>query len=133
MGYPSSFAHLRRYATHLGLLAIPAGLIVAAACAKGGTGNGNGFGGSGGSGGDGEPDGGGPVLDSGTPIIPPIMGSTCTSSAPCADFPSGPVADMASTTPVPQNAPTLFSGTPSTSGGPCLYEPADGTLFPNGG
>ena len=28
-------------------------------------------------------------------------------------------------------APQIFSGTPSPGGGPCLYEPQDGTLFPN--
>jgi hypothetical protein len=33
---------------------------------------------------------------------------------------------------VPSGAPSLFGGTPSTSGGPCLVEPQDGTLFPNG-
>ncbi len=31
----------------------------------------------------------------------------------------------------PSNAASLFSGTASTTGGPCIHEPQDGSLFPN--
>ena len=51
--------------------------------------------------------------------------TTCGSK--CNDLPSTPILD----TGVPANAATMFSGTPPTTGGPCISEPEDGTLFPN--
>ena len=48
---------------------------------------------------------------------------------PCKDFPSAPVIDEAGG--APPNAADMFSGTPPTSGGPCVVEPEDDTLFPN--
>jgi hypothetical protein len=91
----------------------------------GGTGESGGSGtsgGSGGSSGDGSSGGGGTGA---------VGLSTCTASNQCTDFPTAPVFDSASS--VAPNAASLFTGTPSTSGGPCLYEPQDQTLFPNGG
>jgi hypothetical protein len=52
-------------------------------------------------------------------------GNTCT------DFPSAPLNDPAAS--VPGDPTTLFpgdAGTGSTSGGPCMSEPADGALYP---
>jgi hypothetical protein len=47
---------------------------------------------------------------------------------PCTDFPPQPILD----TGAPSNAGSLFgAGTGASSGGPCLYEPAMGALFPN--
>ena len=45
----------------------------------------------------------------------------------CSDFPSDPIID----TGTPANAPTMFAGSP-TGAAPCVYEPADGALFPKG-
>jgi hypothetical protein len=138
MIYPSLYPRLRRYAVHLGFLAVAGGMIAAAACAKGvqpvdgfpgsdGGGSGGNGGGAGGSGvcltcGTGGGGGGGPGA---------VGLSTCTATSQCSDFPTAPLFDSAST--VPTNAASLFTGTPSTSGGPCLYEPQDQTLYPNGG
>lgn len=47
----------------------------------------------------------------------------------CTDFPAAPIIDKESST--PDNAATMFSGTPPTSGGPCIVEPEDDTMFPN--
>ncbi len=46
---------------------------------------------------------------------------------PCTDFPATPVIDPSA----PATAPSMFSGTPPSSGGPCIVEPQDDTLFPN--
>jgi hypothetical protein len=57
--------------------------------------------------------------------------------SPCNDFPSAMGATCSGGQcvildgNVPSTAPSLFGGTASTSGGPCLVEPQDGTLFPN--
>ncbi|MGC4087825.1 MAG: hypothetical protein QM756_07995 [Polyangiaceae bacterium] len=70
----------------------------------------------------------------GTGITVPTAGTSTVGQAPtrtcetCEDFPSTPIVVDGT----PSNAPTLF-GDPSnvsTSGGPCIAEPADGTLFP---
>ena len=67
--------------------------------------------------------------------------STCSPSAQCTDFAnvSGVscsngdcvAVDTSGPTAIPSNPGSLFSS-PSTSGGPCLVEPQDGTMFPNG-
>jgi hypothetical protein len=140
MGYPSFLRphHLRRNALQLGFLAVSAGMIIAAACAKGvGTGfPGEDGGGAGGSDNDGQApcltcagSGGGGGSSSGG--MGPVKQSTCTMASPCADFPTAALIDPAAMG-VPSNPAGLFSGTPA-SGGPCLYEPQDGTLYPNGG
>src|SRR5262245_23001193 len=59
-----------------------------------------------------------------------LFGSSGTiNTGPFLDFPKDPIIDATA----PANAPTLFgppgSGTPS--GGPCLFEPEPGALFPN--
>jgi hypothetical protein len=135
-----------RFGAHLALLGLGLGAAIAAACAtsgqtggapggsSGGGGGGNSSGLSsggcgltcgGGSGGGGNGSGG---------IIPP---STCNAQSPCSDFgtamnvncSNGQCVIMDGN--VPSSAPSVFSGTPSTSGGPCLVEPQDGTMFPN--
>jgi hypothetical protein len=124
---------------------------VAAACAGGGQ-NSGGPGGNGSSGSSSGTagDDGGPCLSCGGSsggssggIIGPSM---CSSNAQCTDFattatmsgascPSGSgdcvVMDPKSPTPLPSNPGSLFTS-PSASGGPCLIEPQDGTMFPNG-
>ena len=53
----------------------------------------------------------------------------CTNPTACTDFPSTPINDPNSPTPVPANAASQFSGSPSGAG-PCVTEPEDGSLFP---
>ena len=67
---------------------------------------------------------GGPIC-----VGPDTGSDKCVALNPCTDFPKDPVITG---TNVPMNAPTLFgdAGTGTTSGGPCLAEPADGALFP---
>lgn len=65
-----------------------------------------------------------PVID--TDTGPPYDG-------PWSDFPQGPILDMADGGPsVPPNIATLFgpAGSGAMSGGPCLFEPEIGTLYP---
>lgn len=59
---------------------------------------------------------------------------------PCNDFPATPVIDPGggdggasgpAVGPAPANSPTLFGAAGSTSGGPCVFEPEVGTLFPS--
>ena len=61
-------------------------------------------------------------------IRPDASNDKCTTEHPCQDFPSAP--EFAGG--APMNAPTMFgpAGTGSTTGGPCLAEPADGALYP---
>jgi hypothetical protein len=105
---------------------VAAGIMaLAAACATakqdqnfpGGSGssgsNGGGFGGDAGFG-DINPGGGG------GPIGTCVTSRACSSS--CSDFPSSPILDG--------NA-SQFNASSSTSGGPCILEPGDGTLVPN--
>jgi hypothetical protein len=68
---------------------------------------------------------------------PPL---NCIPTYPCTDFPELPgvtcangdcvAIDDSGPLPVPSNPGALFAN-PSASGGPCVVEPADGTLFPN--
>jgi len=126
---------IRRNCVHLAFLAVSTGMVIAAACAS--------------SGHAGDFDGG-PGDDGGSPDSPNLDGfhlgggddgggvnlSSCTSADPCDDFSGSAGADCSKgecvvvVTGAPSNAPTLFTGTPSTSG-LCLIEPQDGTLFPN--
>jgi hypothetical protein len=103
-------------------VAIGAALALAVGCAKvtpssqsgggGGSSNPSGSGGSNGTGAGGfQP----------PPPPPPCQGTACT------DFPSDPIIDPTA----PSGAPGMFSGSPPASGGPCIVEPEDGTLFPN--
>src|SRR5262245_26607263 len=50
-------------------------------------------------------------------------------TGPFLDFPKDPIIDATA----PPNAPTLFgpAGSGMPSGGPCLFEPEPGALFPN--
>ncbi len=69
-----------------------------------------------------------------------LPSASCTQTSPCNDFSDTAgascangecvIIDGSGPTPVPSNPGSLF-GSPSASGGPCLVEPQDGTLFPN--
>jgi hypothetical protein len=127
--------------SHWGLLAMGLAAVVAACASSGKQGEGNngssGGGSSGSSGSSSGLIGGGSGSSSGTIILP----SSCSSSSPCPDFAnvSGVTCangdcvfvDTSGPTAIPSNPASLFSN-PSTSGGPCLVEPQDGTMFPNG-
>jgi hypothetical protein len=126
-----------RVASHLVALVVGLAAAVAAACATSGK-ESPGQGSSSSSGGSGDDSGCFACGGSGSGGI--IGQSGCTKAAPCNDF-SGAmgatcangecvVIDGSGPTPVPSNPGSLF-GSPSTSGGPCLVEPQDGTLFPN--
>ncbi|HVV53506.1 MAG TPA: hypothetical protein VHO06_27865 [Polyangia bacterium] len=58
-----------------------------------------------------------------------IRPTTC--NGPCDDFGGGPFGPDGTSGSVPPGAGQIFGGSGSPSGGPCLYEPQDGTLFPN--
>jgi hypothetical protein len=110
-------------------MAIPALTLVAAivalivpsiasiGCAKVTAVNNNGTGGGGGRGNAG----------TGGSFVPTV--GMCTGQ--CTDFPAEPVIDTNSSPAVPANPGSMFSGTPPASGGPCVVEPEDDTLFPN--
>lgn len=83
------------------------------------TGSGGSRGGSTGSGSGGSSSSG--SGGSSQPPPPPCANNLCT------DFPADPIMDPG----VPSGAAGMFSGDPPTSGGPCIMEPEDGTLFPN--
>jgi hypothetical protein len=131
-----------RFGAHLALLGLGLGAAIAAACAtSGSTSPGGPSGGSSGSNtgsssgvGCGLTCGGSSGGSSGGMIVGP---SVCNAQSQCDDFPMAMNAKCASGQcvimdgNVPSSAPTLFTGSPSTSGGPCLVEPQDGTLFPN--
>jgi len=59
---------------------------------------------------------------------PPVDAAPMTPDAPPATgvFPEGPIVDPSA----PPNAPDLFEGEGSPTGGPCLLEPEPGALFP---
>jgi hypothetical protein len=82
---------------------------------------GSGVGGSGATGGSGDMDGGG------------RGGTGPTQCNPCTDFPATPIVDMppGGSAP-PSDVSTTFgpAGSGSASGGPCLLDPEDGSLFP---
>ena len=58
-------------------------------------------------------------------------GNTGTCGAQCDDFGGGPVGPDGTSGSVPSGAAQIFSASGGGSNGPCLYEPQDGTLFPN--
>jgi hypothetical protein len=129
----SPYARALRYSP---LAVLIGGVVVAASCARpvsvssfdageptssssGGTSSGS-------SGGVGTPsgdDGGGGIT-----VRPEAGSDTCVAANPCHDFPTSPQFEGTA----PMNAPTMF-GDPSTgaaTGGPCVSEPADGSLYP---
>ena len=109
---------------------LPLGVaVIAAACAQGAGPNsfGNGSGSNdsglgGGNGGFGGGDSGLGNVGSGgtTPLGSCVSGRGCSSS--CGDFSSTPILD---------GSGQSFSASSSTSGGPCITEPGDGSLLPN--
>jgi WD40-like Beta Propeller Repeat len=104
------------------------GSAAAASCAKG-TGsqfiNSSGPGGGGSSGSS----GGGTIIIGGNGDAGIQIGGGCGGSI-CTDFPMAPILDGNN---VPPNAAQMFgaAGSGGSSGGPCLYEPPQGALFPN--
>lgn len=58
---------------------------------------------------------------------PPPVGC----NGPCADFGGGPFGPDGTSASVPAGAAQIFANGGSGSGGPCLFEPQDGTLLPN--
>jgi hypothetical protein len=60
-----------------------------------------------------------------SPPPPPSCGTS-----PCTDFPASPITDASANL---QSAMSIFgaAGSGNASGGPCLFEPQNGTLFPN--
>jgi hypothetical protein len=71
--------------------------------------------------------GGGGSTGSGGSINPPP--SSCNGG--CDDFGGGPFGPDGTSGTVPSGAAQIFGNGSSGSNGPCLYEPQDGTLFPN--
>ncbi|MES1157921.1 MAG: hypothetical protein ABUL67_02360 [Haliangium ochraceum] len=103
------------------IVPIAATVVIGAGCAKvQETGGGSGSGSTPGTGTGGIRGVGG----AGANTSPPPVGAC---SMNCLDLPSAPIIDATA----PVNAPDMFSGTPPTSGGPCVVEPEDDTLFPN--
>jgi hypothetical protein len=138
--------HLLAPLAHLGLIALAFAASVAAACASNGQSSpGAGDASSGGSSSGSRGDDGGSCLTcgggGGSGGGGVIGQSACSASAPCNDFGATAgascangecvVIDGSGPAPVPGNPGSLF-GSPSPAGGPCLVEPQDGTLFPNG-
>jgi hypothetical protein len=71
--------------------------------------------------------------EAGSPTNPcPILSPTCgaDASALCTDLPTTHYIDTSNGATTPPNAESQFSGTPATTGGPCILEPSDGTLIP---
>src|ERR1022692_170925 len=79
--------------------------------------------GSGGSGASTGSGGSGNTGSGGSTVVP----TACT--GPCTDFPTTPIVDGNVTGSPAQIFGAAGSG--NSSGGPCLYEPENGTLFPN--
>jgi hypothetical protein len=113
-----------------------AGLLLGCTSAQVAAGNANG--GSGGGGG--HAGSSGPAIlvaiDAGvTPTPTPVQVDpgaapiACDNPTACTDFPSTPINDPNSPTPVPANAASQFAGSASGSG-PCVIEPEDGSLYP---
>ncbi len=135
---------------HLALIAAGFAGATIAACANSGqsTPGGGGSSSSGGSGSGGSSSGGsgsssGSCLtcgSSGSSSGGIVGQSMCTAAMPCNDFPNTPgatcsngecvVLDSSGPVPLPSSPGTLFAS-PAATGGPCLLEPQDGTLFPN--
>ena len=123
----SSFPRARLFSRHSTLLALLGAFGVAAACA---TGSKNGTGPSSFTGDDSGTVAIAPSDDGGSvAIVPTGDGGPQLACNPCSDFPAAPILDMG----VTQDAPTLgrLFGPPAMgSGGPCIVEPEDGTLYP---
>jgi hypothetical protein len=131
----------RTFYAYLGCLVIGVGGAVAAACAKAAPNNDFGDGGGGGILGGGDSGihlGGGGDGGVGGTSPGAVAQSTCTASALCDDFAASTGAACAGSDCV-VIGPGATSGTSAlfssagAAGGPCLIEPQDGTLFPNGG
>jgi hypothetical protein len=132
----------RRFYAYIGALVLGLGAASAGACAKAAPPSGFGQGDDGTGGDDG---GGGLDLgDTGVGSQPTSPGavplSACTASAQCDDFVAATGASCSGSDCVVTvtGASTSAAGTfgaagTGGSGGPCLVEPQDGTLFPNGG
>jgi hypothetical protein len=88
----------------------------------------SGSGGSG-TGGTGNLPGTGGSTGAGGAVTPPPSGPCGGGS--CNDFDGGPFGPDGTASSVPAGAAQAFGGTAAASGGPCLLEPQDGTLFPN--
>ena len=117
--FREAWASLMKHLGPLPLL-VSAGLLLGCAGVKqtasptgagGGSGASTGSGGSNGSGG----------------TTPPPPGC----NGPCDDFGGGPFGPDGTSGSVPSGAAQVFGGSGSGSGGPCLFEPQDGTLLPN--
>jgi hypothetical protein len=61
-----------------------------------------------------------------------VLNPTCGQDAGtlCTDLPTTHYIDTSNGATTPANAESQFSGTPATTGGPCILEPSDGTLIP---
>jgi hypothetical protein len=108
-------------------LFVPSCLLLACAGVKpGATATGTGGSGTGGTGNvvatGGDPGTGG--------YTPPPPTGPC-GGGQCNDFDGGPFGPDGTPASVPAGATQAFGGTAAASGGPCLLEPQDGTLFPN--
>lgn len=74
-----------------------------------------------------------------TGVTPPVQDQgaapvACDNPTACTDFPTAPIIDTGDkgqglATPVPANAASQFSGSPSGAA-PCVVEPEDGSLYP---
>jgi hypothetical protein len=111
----------------------------------GGGGGGTGSGGGGGGGGGGSPQNSGGLgtitmvspaggddsgIDYDASLAPPMEDPTKVAGKMYTDFPAAPVLDTMAAPPA--NAATLFgpAGQGATTGGPCLFEPESGALYP---
>ncbi len=66
------------------------------------------------------------------PVTPVDQGAApipCANPTACTDFPTTPIIDSRSPSPVPSNPGSQFTSSPSGSG-PCVSEPEDGALYP---
>jgi hypothetical protein len=111
----------------LALRVLPSCLLLACGGAKSSASGGSGAGGSSGGGAT----GGGFIMDAGG-----ATGTGGTTQPPgcpggCMDFAGGPFGPDGTSASVPSGAAATFGGSAATSGGPCLLEPQDGTMFPN--
>jgi hypothetical protein len=87
--------------------------------------------GTGGTPGAGGTPGTGGGYGTGGNVPPPPPPPTPCGGGACNDFDGGPFGPDGSASSVPAGAAQTFGGSAAASGGPCLLEPQDGTLFPN--
>jgi hypothetical protein len=125
-----------KYASLLALTLAPAAAL-AASCASSGDRGSNDFGDGGLA--DAPPRRSFDALNSELILSPPsadgggLEASVGCDGGQCSDFPATPLVDTTAGSSPPTNVATLFVGdgsTGTTSGGPCLSEPADGSLVP---